>query len=74
MPQEDSARIQETPVQKNGEEAGNAVEPEQTPAEVAAPRPAPLIPSAWQYGLAGIALLSAGLMFIMQRLAMNRWK
>ena len=74
QPQEDSARILETPVQKNGEDAGNAVEPEQVPAEVETLSPAPLVSPVWQIVLAAVAALSAVLMFIMQRLAMNRWK
>lgn len=74
MPQEDSARILETPVQKNGEEAGNATAPEQVSAEPEALSPAPLIAPVWQIALAVIAALSAVLMFIMQRFAVSRWK
>ena len=36
--------------------------------------PAPLVPSSWLIILAGVAILSALLMFIMRQLANNRWR
>jgi hypothetical protein len=76
MPPEDTARIEGTPSDKEAEGAANVAEsPEQPPVEPEAlASPAPLVSSAWQVGLAIVAILSAALMFLTQRLARNRWK
>lgn len=71
----DSARIEPTPAQKEAGAEGNAAEAQdQFSVETEPQRPAPLIASVWQIGLAVVAALSAALMFLTQRLARNRWK
>ncbi|MEP7133801.1 MAG: hypothetical protein ABI904_02595 [Chloroflexota bacterium] len=71
----DAARIVDTPAAKNAGETENAVEqPDQSQVQNEAPSPAPLVPSIWQIGLAVAAAISAVLMFLMQRIAMSRWR
>ena len=70
-PAEDVARIAETPSSKVGDEA-NAEGQNQLLAESDAIRPA-LVSSAWQIGLAVVAIISVLLMFAMRRLAIIRW-
>ena len=72
--QDDAARIEGTPTQKDA--AGNAAADEPPPLvepEVST-SPAPWISAPWQIGLGVVALLSAALMFLLQRLAASRWK
>ena len=68
----DAARINETPASKVGDEE-NAGVANQVSAENEAARPV-LISSAWQIGLAVVAILSALLMFVLRRMAMSRWR
>lgn len=75
MPAEDTARIEGTPSEKEAAGTGNAADGfDQFQVQTEAQRPAPLVPSIWQIGLAVVALLSAGLMFLARRLAINRWR
>lgn len=70
---QDSARAIETPMTKIGEaEDAGGVDQPQVANEP--PRPAPMIPSAWQSAFAVIAILSASLMALLRRGASNRWK
>jgi len=73
-PTEDSARIADTPSAKAGADTANGLNPNQPLAQNAAPSPAPLVPSTWQIGLAGIAVAGFVLMLIIRQLAMSRWK
>jgi len=74
MPQvEDTTRIMETPASKAGDEASSGLA-NQAPVEVEAQRPATLVSSAWQIGLAGVAILSLILMLVLRQMAMSRWK
>jgi len=72
--QEDSARIVDTPVAKEGE-TQNAIgggveqEPPQAPAS-----DTPLVPAVWQWSLAGIALLSGLVMLFMRQISVNYWR
>jgi hypothetical protein len=73
---EDSARIAETPSEKNGVtgEGGLENQPEaQNPPSAQAKVPQP-VPPLWQILLAGIALLGALTMLLMRRLAADRWR
>ena len=71
----DAARIVDTPAAKNAGETANAIEqPDQFQAQNEASSPAPLVSSTWQIGLAVAAAISAVLMFLMQRIAMSRWR
>ena len=69
----DQARIEETPSTKSGE-VENAAGLSQPSAESAAQRPSVPISSAWQIGLAVVAILSVLLMFIIRQMAINRWR
>lgn len=74
-PAADQARIvEETPIAKEGEteNAAGQTGPAQVPPE--AQRPAPLVSSIWQVVLAAAAALSALLMFLVRRMAANRWR
>jgi len=74
-PAADQARIvEETPSAKNPETENAVEQPTQPPVPPEAQRPAPLVSSAWQIGLAVIAVLSAALMFLVRRRAVSRWK
>jgi anti-sigma factor RsiW len=71
----DAARIVDTPVAKNTGETENAVEqPDQFQVPQEAQSPAPLVSSVWQIGLAVVAAIGVLLMFLMQRIAMSRWR
>ena len=72
--QDDAARIEGTPTQKDA--AGNAAadEPPLLVEPEALTGPTPWISAPWQIGLGVVALLSAALMFLLQRLAASRWK
>jgi hypothetical protein len=65
----------ETPVEKNGvtEEPGilsqAPAQSQSVPEETSRP-----VPTAWQLGLAGVALLSALIMLLMRQAAMSRWQ
>jgi hypothetical protein len=71
----DTERIVDTPVAKEGEDAGNALaqsQPQEPPQEPqAAP---PLVPSIWQFILLGVAIVSAVFMVVIRRVSVNRWK
>ena len=74
-PVEDTARALEsqTPAQKSGDtNNGLGAAPIQPPAE--APQTVPVVSSAWQWLLAGIALLSAFIMALMRQLSIDRWR
>ncbi|MFZ5884347.1 MAG: anti-sigma factor family protein [Chloroflexota bacterium] len=77
QPTEDALRVMETPAAKSGGETPAPAQ-DQPPAVVEPlPEPqrqAPLVPSAWQIGLAGVAAVSALLMGAMRQLAARRWK
>ncbi len=68
-PAQDSTRILETPVLKNGE-TENAVEPAQLPAE----KETPLVPRLWQIVFGVTAVVSAIFMGLMRQLSARRWK
>jgi hypothetical protein len=76
---EDAARnAVETPVEKNGvtEEPG-VLSQGQAPIQNAQPVPAEAprpVPPVWQFGLAGVALLSALIMLWMRQMSINRWR
>ena len=70
LPTDDAARIMETPSSKNGD-VENAVDAEQIQVQQEAPR---VVSSAWQVGLAIVALMSALLMGLMRQLSARRWK
>lgn len=70
LPTEDAASIMGTPSSKNGD-VENAVEAEQVQVQQEAPR---IVSSAWQVGLAIVALLSALLMGLIRQLSARRWK
>ena len=75
-PQDSTRNAVETPVGKNAEtrEPGVVAQaPPQNvqPAPTQAPQPVPL---AWEYILAGIALLSALVMLFMRQMSINRWR
>ena len=65
----------ETPVEKNGvtEEPSilNQAPVQNQPAPTEAPRP---VPPAWQFVLAGVALLSALIMLLMRQVSISRWR
>jgi len=72
---DETSRVIETPVSKNGEEGnavGGGVEQPQLQQEVSSP--SPLISSAWQIGLAVITVLGILAMVLMQQLSARRWK
>ena len=72
---DETSRVMETPVSKNGEDenaVGGGVEQPQFPQE--APSATPLVASAWQIGLAVIAVLGALLMLVMRQLSAKRWR
>ncbi len=75
-PTEESSRIMETPVLKNGEAENSVPQGQpQVPDEAASPQPIqPLISSAWQAVLAVVAVLSALFMMLMRQLSARRWK
>jgi len=74
MPQvEDTTRVMETPSSKAGDEANSGLA-NQAPVEVEAQQPTILVSSAWQVGLAGVALLSLLLMLALRQIEMSRWK
>ena len=79
MSTEDTARILETPVMKDGE-TENAVAQEQpsvadeATVPVESPSPAPLISSTWQIILAVVALAGLLIMGLMRQLSARRWK
>ncbi len=74
---QDTARSAiETPSEKNGvteepDVLSQAPVQNAQPSQAAAPQP---VPPVWQILLAGIALLSAFTMFLMRRLAADRWR
>ena len=71
--QEDTARAMETEVAKNAAtEMAAAQGVPQQPVEPA--NTGPVVSSAWQWLLAGIALLSAFVMALMRQLSTNRWR
>jgi len=71
----DAARIVDTPASKTaGDTANSVAQPDQSQVQNEASSPAPLVPSIWQIGLAVAAAISAALMFLMQRIAMSRWR
>ena len=70
VPTEDATRMMETPASKDGEPE-NLIEEEQVQVEQEAPR---VISSAWQIGLAIVALTSALLMGLMRQVSARRWK
>lgn len=78
-PAEDATRIMETPVAKEAE-GESAIAQDQvsgmneTMQTSEAPKPLPLISSAWQIGLAAVALVSALLMGLMRQSSARRWK
>jgi len=73
-PAEDTTRVMETPSSKAGDEASSGLA-NQTSVEIEAQRPASsLFSSAWQIGLAVVAILSLLLMFALRQMAMSRWK
>ena len=72
--QDDAARIEGTPTQKDAAGSAAADEPPPLVEPEALTSPAPLISAPWQIGLGAVALLSAALMFLLQRLAASRWK
>lgn len=75
--EEDSTRIMETPTAKDsGTE--NAAGQDQPPAVEEplqqAPSPAPLVPSAWQIGMAAVAAVGLLLMGLLKQASARRWK
>jgi anti-sigma factor RsiW len=72
-PAADTARIVDTPSAKSGDPE-NAVNPNELPAPNEASNPAPWVPSAWQMGLAGVAVAGFLLMLIIRQLASSRWR
>ena len=72
-PAADAARIVDTPAAKSGNPE-NAVNPNQPPVQNEASSPAPLVPSTWQIGLAGVAVAGFLLMLIIRQLASSRWR
>lgn len=72
-PAEDSARVVDTPVAKDGV-VGNAGDESQTQIMNEPQSPAPFIPSVWLTAFALIAILGAVLMAAMRRSSANRWK
>jgi len=69
----DSVRVIETPSSKTAE-GENAVGAEQALPVQEPPSPAPLVSSAWQAGLLGVALVGALLMGLMRQFSSRRWK
>ncbi len=68
------SRIMDTPVSKNPADStvtGQSPQPQPFDTQQA---PAPLVPSIWLMILAGIAILSALLMFLMRGIASSRWR
>ena len=75
----DTTRIMETPVAKEaeGESAitqNQASDLNETMKTSEAPKPSPLVSSAWQIGLAVVAIVCALLMGVMRSLSARRWK
>lgn len=75
-PTEDSARMVETPVAKDGEGVGggntlNQDQPQVPQEPQAAP---PIIPALWQYALLGVAAVGAVFMTVLRRSSSRRWK
>lgn len=70
----DAARIEGTPTQKEAPGSAAADETQILVEPEVPTSPAPLISAPWQIGLGAVALLSAALMFLLQRLAASRWK
>jgi hypothetical protein len=75
-PTVDASRIAETPSasMKSTAEENAAVQPDQPQVPNEAPRPQPLISSAWQIGLAIVAVIGALLMGLLRQLSARRWK
>ena len=67
----DTARVATTPAAKAGD-ASDGLNQSQVQRE--AQSPAPLVPSAWQFGLAGIAIAGFMLMLIIRQVAARRWR
>lgn len=76
-PSEDSIRSMETPTSKD-DGTENTAGQDQPPVEMEPlPQPqsrAPLVPFAWQIGLAVVAVLGALLMGLMRQFSASRWK
>ena len=70
---EDSARIAETPISKEGEVENAANQNLPAPASEAQ-QPAPFISSIWQTAFALVALIGTVLMTLMRRSSTSRWK
>ena len=75
-PTEDSARMVETPVAKDGEGVGgentlNQDQPQVPQEPQAVP---PIVPALWQYILLGVAALGAVFMTVLRRSSARRWK
>jgi anti-sigma factor RsiW len=75
--QEDTARVLETPTNKEGETenalgGGLDQPPAQGPASGV--DMAPVVPPVWQWLLAGVALVSAFIMAMMRQLSISRWR
>ena len=78
-PAEDATRIMETPVAKEVEGESAIAQDQVSGMNEAmetseAPKLSPLIPSAWQVGLAVVALASALFMGLMRQFSVRRWK
>jgi len=71
---DETSRIVETPVLKNGAGEGAAGETEQTQLYQETPSAVPLISSAWQIGLAVITVVGLLAMGLMRQLSARRWK
>lgn len=73
-PVEDAQRIAETPTLKASDVGNAGASPDQFPNQFQAQKRPPLVSSAWQVGLGLMAVLGALLLFLMRRLATNRWR
>ena len=69
----ESARVQETPAAKEGEE-GTALDQNQFPVDNEAQAPAPIIPTVWLILFAVVAAVGTLLLVLMRRSSINRWK
>ncbi|HEX5810296.1 MAG TPA: hypothetical protein VFY25_16620, partial [Anaerolineales bacterium] len=72
----DSARVEETPSEKNGVPAEESAQDQSQVQNVpSSPQQVPLpVPPTWQILLAIVAVLSAGVMLLMRWRAAERWR
>lgn len=72
--EEDTARAAESPLQKNDAATDGVEEQDQSLNRELTPKVQKPVPPLWQYVLVGIALFGIFIMWVMRRLAVERWR